>query len=632
MDNNNNGNTQEQNDNKVVDKNGAKLLFISDIEGCLPVANKIEQNTSLCQLDTYTKVLTGFLGKTDNEVAFLGDYFDKGQGVVDSIIGIAYLHKKYPTRVHIILGNRDINKFRLAYEIDMKKDERRKTYTTTDIFSPMFHTIIDKSELFDKNGIIKIDQRLQLFHYITDYSMGGMNYNTFNKEGSKKDKEKIKSINNDKRINQFLNEGDSFNWLYDIFKQTNLKSTNNVVTTLDEKYFDDILDNDTIKIDVIISSVLPKVKNSLSRDFLNIKEKYKKMFTYSCRYLFKYGNIVKYNETFKTLMSHAGGFNKCLLNNKTFFDTIIKEFPKNGSYYDNIEYFRQKLICEKEQINDKVTNLTELVSLHQDIYNTFIESFFDDNLLIIENKPTAEFFLLQAMGLKPNGAGIRGSDFASFIQSCGGGCGLFVTSTPEDREFFTFLKSNFVEAIAHGHQPHCMAHPLVFKRSCGDSNSLVFIENDTSNGNRPLDGANNISTLPLSYIELSKDGNKYGIGLLTENGDKFDISGEISRKKSDGKLYSSQTNETYDKLLLNGKSLLVSDLFNEDEIEKIITWNNPIDPKTNTFSPILAFAARDIVGGKSKKRRYSKKSKHMKKMKTRKHKNARRTCKHGCKH
>ena len=611
-------------ENLVGSPSGAKLLMISDIEGCVPFANDIKQNTSLCELKTYTETLAGFLtSNNENEIAFLGDYFDKGQGVVDSIIGIAYLHKKYPTRVHIILGNRDINKFRLAYEIDMKKDERRKTYTDLDIFSHLFHTIREKSELFDKDGNVENSKRIELFHYITDYSMGGMNYNT-------KSRDKKDSINNDKRINKFLNEGESFNWLYDIFKQTNLKSINNEVTPLHEEYFNDILDSVTINID-IVSSVLPTVASSLSPDFLKIKETYKKMFTYSCRYLFKYGNIVKYNEKFKTLMSHAGGFNKCLLNNKKFFDTIKNGFTE-GLYYNSIEYFRKELICKKEQINDQVTNLTELVSLHQGIYNAFIESFFDEHLLIKENKPTADFFLLQAMGLKPNGAGISPSDFVSFIQSCGGGCGKFVESKKEDKEFFSFLNTHNVEAIAHGHVPHCMPHPLVFKRSCGDSKFLVFIENDTSNGNRPLNGDNNISTLPLSYIEISQDGNKYGIGLLTKNGDKFDISGEIHKKKSNNiDDYTSKNNKTYNKLLLNGEALPVSDLFNEDDIKNVIKWNNPMD-SYNNFSPKLAFAALDIDGGKSKKRRYSKKSKHMKKMKTRKHKNAKRTCRHGCKH
>lgn len=115
----------------------SQLLMISDIEGCVPNFGKnaenpgIDQNTSLCELSTYTKELTWFLTVNPaNEIAFLGDYFDKGPGVAGSIIGIAHLHAKFPKQVHIILGNRDINKFRIAYEIDLPIDKRIYTLSS----------------------------------------------------------------------------------------------------------------------------------------------------------------------------------------------------------------------------------------------------------------------------------------------------------------------------------------------------------------------------------------------------------------------------------------------------------------------------------------------------------------------
>ena len=97
-----------------------QLLFISDIEGCLEKQGPIEQNVSLCELINYLTdgPLFNFLLKhPNNKIAFLGDYFDKGPGVASSIKGIRSLHKIFPHRVHIILGNRDVNKFRLGYEV-----------------------------------------------------------------------------------------------------------------------------------------------------------------------------------------------------------------------------------------------------------------------------------------------------------------------------------------------------------------------------------------------------------------------------------------------------------------------------------------------------------------------------------
>jgi len=95
----------------------SQILFISDIEGCIVKdSNGKDQSYYFCS-ETFFESLGNFLEKNQkNKVAFLGDYFDEGPGVVESIKGIAKLHKKYLDRVYIILGNRDLNKFRLAYE------------------------------------------------------------------------------------------------------------------------------------------------------------------------------------------------------------------------------------------------------------------------------------------------------------------------------------------------------------------------------------------------------------------------------------------------------------------------------------------------------------------------------------
>jgi hypothetical protein len=65
--------------------NTKQLLFISDIEGCLPsTITGEEQNTSLCESKQYdlSGALYKFLEKR-NKIAFLGDYFDKGPGAID---------------------------------------------------------------------------------------------------------------------------------------------------------------------------------------------------------------------------------------------------------------------------------------------------------------------------------------------------------------------------------------------------------------------------------------------------------------------------------------------------------------------------------------------------------------------
>ena len=92
-----------------------KLLFVSDLEGCAPTGPSGVQSRLLCGEDFFT-ALRAFLMNGENQVAFLGDYFDKGDMVVESINRIMNLYNEFDTQVRIILGNRDINKLRLIYE------------------------------------------------------------------------------------------------------------------------------------------------------------------------------------------------------------------------------------------------------------------------------------------------------------------------------------------------------------------------------------------------------------------------------------------------------------------------------------------------------------------------------------
>jgi len=94
-----------------------KLLMISDLEGCAIISASGNIQSQLLCSDEFFKAVGKFLVEPKNKVAFLGDYFDQGPKVVDSINSIVDLYNKYQGRVHIILGNRDLNKLRLIYEM-----------------------------------------------------------------------------------------------------------------------------------------------------------------------------------------------------------------------------------------------------------------------------------------------------------------------------------------------------------------------------------------------------------------------------------------------------------------------------------------------------------------------------------
>jgi len=85
------------------------LLCISDLEGC-------QDSPVLCSTNTFDAIETLMESYQNLQVAFLGDYFDQGPHIVSTINGIMKLKNSNKDKIHIILGNRDVNKMRIAVE------------------------------------------------------------------------------------------------------------------------------------------------------------------------------------------------------------------------------------------------------------------------------------------------------------------------------------------------------------------------------------------------------------------------------------------------------------------------------------------------------------------------------------
>lgn len=541
-------------------------------------------------LDSFKVTLDKFLSKipnaqstNNNEIAFLGDYFDKGPGVVDSIIGIAYLHQKHPGKVHIILGNRDVNKLRFIKEMGLTLSERQitvKKWKTWEVFHNGFDKgfeIEDSAVKYFDQDKLKEESKLALFHFIGKNSMGAM------------------SNESEKIIHSQLDNEKSMYWLLSIFSGFDL--------------------NDDYEPDFAINIVD------------NIDE-YKKLFVWSCRYLFRNGELVKILPRFSVILSHAGGFDSSILRNSEFFDGIKGIIESKDLYYDKIESAR-KLLADENDINEVVEKVVEKVSisdavtLHNGIFRSVIDSLIDEEYRLKNGDLPVEYYLLQAMGLKPNNGDYR---FASFIHSCGGGCGFSrfkgkINKSTE--EYLQAVKDGDIKAIAYGHAPMCLRHPLIYKRSITES-EIVFIENDTSNGNRIKLENGEMSDLPLSFIKKTIVTLMYGVGSVNNNGDIKEL--KTYDIKSDGNKYLvDESSDTFKKLALDDSGPKTMDLLlTSEEIENRL--------KFNSFNPT------DIVkgGGKRKSRKNNKKSKYYKKFisngrRTRKSKRKTK-CNHGCKH
>lgn len=110
-----------------------KIAYVSDVEGHWEYFFNFIQ---LCEGLSFTKqvVASDVRSSEDLEIdlmdgwhfVFGGDSCDKGPGTLRFQEAVVRLKKKYPERVHLILGNRDINKMRWTAEIAQSEIERFK--------------------------------------------------------------------------------------------------------------------------------------------------------------------------------------------------------------------------------------------------------------------------------------------------------------------------------------------------------------------------------------------------------------------------------------------------------------------------------------------------------------------------
>lgn len=507
-----------------------RLICISDLEGC-------QGSPLLCKTDTFNIINNILKPKElfDDHVVFLGDYFDQGSHMIESINGIGMLINEYiigkeNPKVHIILGNRDINKFRILYETlhSIPIENKENIWQVWNKLNDGITT--------NKNKVTKITEILQ---------------NTFG-NGNFGAKTLIQNI----QI-----ECEEYN------KEKPI--TEKPITELDGLYI-------ICKIfaeDIYLLNT-PKSESNLQffkEDELNmelIKSDFVTNFCTNARKLFYYGRLmsafnIKNNAEEKyVLMSHAGGYNKYIFNlNKALYDKIqVTDNKEINQYFQYMEDYRKmfledntifKMENNSESITTFMNDTTGINSVYVEFINTIINA---DGTLTGKNLSELiddgdrsfrkNYFILQALGLKPNAPNIIGSGFVSPIESCSfnGGCGDGVK--PPNNEIVQQFSDFGIKYVVNGHIPHCTTVPLIYQRSIeGTDTRVVFINNDTSNGYTP-DKYKNVSEIPLSFLTASQ----VGIGSLLKK-DEISATLNIDNKKIKGYSISADNNESYTKLI-----------------------------------------------------------------------------------
>lgn len=427
----------------------AKTLYMfSDMEGCQVLdrnGNPISNSTAMCDPQFYSKLDEMMKNNSNMHVAFLGDYFDQGLQVIPSLQGMSRLYDKYgASRVFIILGNRDINKLRFMYEL---------THT---IAPPTEGGWSDWTKFYNE---LAGKENVELVKHILSTSMGAPIQD-------KQDKSKFVGLHS------FIPPGKQ-NGKSDEDALAYLKASFGMDTGLAQRGGFD-------RQKVLEYSQRVDAQKELSAEIksskFNVLAFYKKC---KIAHVFDSGNGEQ------VLLAHGGGFNKGCFFNKAYVESFGQG---NGNvtpanYLQMMEDFRRKLSQPEhgmmaETVQDSVAVYNQLLL---DVLNELTTKTGDD-------KYTWKFVLLQALGLKPDVERTNGNQdkiYNSLVQSCSqNGCtgqSSYVNQADEI-PLYEYLQKSGITHVSYGHKPVCFPIPLMYSRP--NMPSIMFISNDTSNGNR----------------------------------------------------------------------------------------------------------------------------------------------------
>jgi hypothetical protein len=557
-----------------------KLIFISDLEGCgNPIMGK-PQSIASCSEEFFNRLDLFLSEKEYNKIVFLGDYFDKGDYYEKNIDRIIELYEKYNNlssqnnrnlkKVHIILGNRDLNKLRLLFEYQNTKlpEEFNEIHQLKSFQNKIDKLIIESKRLMNRN---ESNNNVEMNAIEENVSSLGLLQEMYNKEvknlynnEKKKIKETLEKNETQKKNNINKKVETKFtNFITKLsINQIIEKKVKSIIQKLKKddslllwglwdnfysQYFANLFENnvDTLnkRLQIIYSGSMGAIQSNyeqiteyINDIFLNknsknnsrnaIIKKRKDNFWK----LFKYGLIADYDTDYNVLLSHAGGIGSFLFHTREYYDNIIEQFRDYNdnilNYFHNIEVARKALMNRPsgreiyDLNNSNKNNIKDLLNIVNSPLINFISSITRNNSNI---KPSNDFFLLQALGLKPDNVGV--DYFTSFVQSCDcilckgplynnivNKSGKSSYNRNEYTRFLDNLNTLNIKFVSFGHNPICTPVPLIYRRP--ENENIIFIANDVSNGYRPI-SIKSVDQIPLSYIVKNNDSFNVGVGLFS---------------------------------------------------------------------------------------------------------------------
>jgi hypothetical protein len=484
-----------------------KLLMFSDIEGCQKYnlvgkeGNKgtFEQSGFLCSAAFYSEITKRLDSDPNLNIAFLGDYFDQGMGVYDSINGMNGLldnfNKDGKERVFVILGNRDVNKLRFCFElankgiVGLEKDNRWEAG-----FGNFFDNLNGKTDVALANCILfhsmgaKIDMNTNSNNHEPDAKLIGLHSflpSSLSYEKKQDSKLALKYLKVSLGI--ILKDEEETPNALDIlgfFKKCKLAHVFDGPGGKVLLAHGGGFDSDAFFDEAYVNSFGEGMTDEISPDkYHTTMEQFRRILSGSAPAMKGGFDRKKANKAGNEISRQN------MLNMLNMTTSMQKKEQSSLPLSESSQALDQSpsALDQSPSALDQSSPITpsKQVEKSVDAYNNLLQRVINE--ITRENKTfTWRFVLLQALGLKPDKEDAR---YKSLIQSCSqDGCSgpnPILTSDPNSSNLAKILKDSGITHVSYGHKPICFPIPVIYKRNGIDG--VTFISNDTSNGNRKIE-------------------------------------------------------------------------------------------------------------------------------------------------
>ena len=158
-----------------------RLGYVTDVEGNLDYFLRYVKESRVLRVEgdaTSTHIRLDLVGDNTYFV-YGGDAVDKGPGDIRMVTALVELKRRYPERVYLLVGNRDLNKLRFTAELSPDDLERPIDEIPPPFWDPKAVTLqeflerkLKKEAIYEKKSVGDLNTRVNRIHYLLQHTLG----------------------------------------------------------------------------------------------------------------------------------------------------------------------------------------------------------------------------------------------------------------------------------------------------------------------------------------------------------------------------------------------------------------------------------------------------------------------------